>query len=410
MKYMDYFAFAMPFFVVAMILELIYQVTSRKKLYHFTDLISNLSCGIGQQAIDVFLKIFVIAGYKYIYDHFRLFTIPVNFFTSVILFILIDFSYYWFHRFAHRVNIMWGTHIVHHQSEEFNLSVALRQSWFDNIFNWFFYIPLAVFGFDDVSFFALFSFNTIYQFIIHTKAIKRLGFLELFMNTPSHHRVHHGQNSQYIDKNYGGVFIIWDRLFGSFENEGESVIFGVTTPIYSTNPMRLNLSYWWSLGKNIKRIRKAKNKLLYLFNPPGKPIEDAANTLHLNKATIIASPPVSNSKRLLSLQTIYISVNFCIIISILLILLNFKDGYNHLTKVQTTSFLIISLSMIGEIIDGKKWVRYFELIRILILFYISMLLMENLELEMDYICWLVCAFLMFLYYRAFLKRKSDEVF
>lgn len=409
MKYMDYFAYAMPFFVIAMILELIYQVTSKRRLYRFTDLISNLSCGMGQQAIDVFLKIFVIAGYKFIYDHFRLFTVPVNFLTSVILFILIDFSYYWFHRFAHRVNIMWGTHIVHHQSEEFNLSVALRQSWFDNIFNWFFYIPLAISGFDDIWFFALFSFNTIYQFIIHTKAINRLGILELFMNTPSHHRVHHGQNSQYIDKNYGGVFIVWDRLFGTFENEREAVVYGVTTPVYSTNPLRLNLSYWANLARNVKHISKAKNKLLYFLSPPNKPVDEAGTTFHFSSNVSKRLPTLSNSKGLFSLQTAYISANFLVLITILMILLNFKDGYDHLTKAQTTSFLIISLSMIGEIIDGKRWVRYLELIRIAMLFYISMLLIETLEWKMEYLCWAICILLLFLYYRAFLKNKPDEV-
>lgn len=363
---------------------------------------------MGQQVLDIFLKIFIIAGYKFIYDHFRVFTIPVNFFTGIVLFILIDFSYYWFHRFAHRVNIMWGTHMVHHQSHEFNLSVALRQSWFDNIFNWFFYIPLAVLGFNDVWFFALFSLNTIYQFIIHTRTIGKLGFLELFMNTPSHHRVHHGSNRKYIDKNYGGVFIIWDKLFNTFVEEKEEVIYGITTPLSSSNPVFLNIGYWLKLKNDLKKISIIKNKWRYLFYPPGTSADD-----ELRQPVIygIAPGKVQDELTGISLPSkrcVYISVNFVVIILIVGLLLSFETYYTDWVKAAVSSFVLVSLVTIGNILDENNRVKFIEVIRIVALYGICLLLFEDVMPGMQYLLIVICFFLLVLLYYTFFKSRLNE--
>lgn len=408
MKYINYFSFAIPFFVLAILLELLYQKRLKKRIYSYKDMVTNISCGIGQQALDVFLRIFIIAGYKFIYDHFRIFTVPVIFFTSFLLFILIDFSYYWFHRFAHRINIMWGTHMVHHQSEEFNLSVALRQSWFDNVFNWFFYIPLAVLGFNDVYFFAMFSLNTIYQFIIHTRTVNKLGFLELFMNTPSHHRVHHGRNSKYLDKNYGGVFIVWDKLFKTFEKEQEDVVYGITSPVNSSNPICLNISYWLKLKKDLKNIRMLKNKVLYLFYPPGTSADDGLSQPVICDTATGKVRQEAAKGSLKQRKCVYITVNFISIILILGILLSFETNYSEWVKAAATSFVLMSMIMIGEIMDENNRIKFIEAARIPMLNWVCILLLKDVVPGIAYLSSVVCFGLLLLHYHTFFKTSADE--
>ena len=170
---------------------------------------------------------------------------------------------------SHQVNALWAAHIVHHQSEEYNLTVALRQSWFQGWFSWVFYLPLAFAGFDPIMFLTLSSFNTLYQFWIHTRAIKSMGFLEYILNTPSHHRVHHGSNPKYIDKNHAGTLIIWDRLFGTFQKEEEEVYYGITKPLASWNPFWANIHYWDDLVKTARQSPKISDKIKVFINPPG---------------------------------------------------------------------------------------------------------------------------------------------
>jgi len=187
----------------------------------------------------------------------------------LILFFAYDLCYYWAHRMSHEINLFWAGHVVHHQSEEYNLSVALRQSWFQSIFTAPFYLPLALLGFDTYLLIWVGAINLTYQFWIHTELIDKMGWLEWFMNTPSHHRVHHGRNPKYIDKNHAGVFIIWDRMFGTFQPEEERPTYGITTPLNSWNPVWANFSHFQTIYQQIKQTPSLGNQLRVLFNKPG---------------------------------------------------------------------------------------------------------------------------------------------
>lgn len=204
--------FSIPIFITLILIEIIYAFIKRPSYYKAADTISNINCGIGDQVIGMMAKVFTIGIYQYLYEHYRIYTFESNLLNSIIIFILVDFFYYWKHRMSHEINILWLGHSIHHQSEEYNLSVALRQSWFDKFFSFPFYLPLAIIGFDTQSFVVAVGLNLLYQFWVHTEVIDRMGFLEYFMSTPSHHRVHHARNPEYIDKNHGGVFIIWDKF------------------------------------------------------------------------------------------------------------------------------------------------------------------------------------------------------
>ena len=226
----DYIALSIPIFFILIAVELGYAFYKKLNYYRLNDSLANLSQGIGSQLVGIFLKTITFFGYLFIYESWRFYSFPNTIWTWLILFMGVDFFYYWFHRLSHQINALWAAHIVHHQSEEYNLTVALRQSWFQSGFSWVFYLPLAFVGFEPVMFLTVSAFNTLYQFWIHTRAIGDMGFLEWFLNTPSHHRVHHGSNSKYIDKNHAGTLIIWDRLFGTFKVlPREEIVYGVDT-------------------------------------------------------------------------------------------------------------------------------------------------------------------------------------
>ena len=263
---------AVPIFFLLMALEFFSAWWQKKSVYRINDTVANLGCGIGDQLLGIFSKLFTVGIYAWVFEHYSLLQLDSeNPWVWVAGFFLVDFCYYWYHRESHLVALFWATHSVHHQSEEYNLAVALRQSWFAKFFAWIFYIPLAIIGFSPLIFVLSYSINLFYQFWIHTKLIDRMGPFELVFNTPSHHRVHHGTNERYLDKNYAGVLIIWDRIFGSFQEElpHDPPVYGVLAPVESWNPIKTNTA---PLQKLFVRAYRAPNwwtSLETLFQLPG---------------------------------------------------------------------------------------------------------------------------------------------
>lgn len=273
---MEYIVLSIPLFFLLMGVELAWSAWSGSKagltgssVYRLNDFIANLGCGIGSQVVGAFTKTLIFAAYLWTYDHLRLFTVPATALTWIVAFLLVDLLYYWFHRLSHEVNFLWAAHIVHHQSEEYNLSVALRQSWWQGLFSWWFYVPVAVLGIHPMVIVTVGAFNTLYQFWIHTKAVRTLGPLEAVLNTPSHHRVHHGSDPKYIDRNHAGTLIIWDRLFGTFQREEEEPVYGITTPLASWDPVKANFHYWGDLFALAGRCTSWRDMVLVFLKPPG---------------------------------------------------------------------------------------------------------------------------------------------
>ncbi|MDF9796137.1 alkylglycerol monooxygenase [Catalinimonas alkaloidigena] len=260
---------SIPIYFLLIGIELIIQVIQKRKLYRLNDALTNMGCGVTQQVSALFFKVIVIAMYQLVYEYLAIIQIPVNWWTIAILFVLVDFCYYWAHRMSHEVNLFWGGHVVHHQSEDYNLSVALRQGSFQVLWTSIFYLPLAFLGFDTLTFVTVSAFVTLYQFWIHTETIGKMGGLEWIFNTPSHHRVHHGRDPKYIDKNHAGVFIIWDRLFGTFQEEEEKPTYGVTQPLDSWNPIWANLKPYIAMGKQLQQTPRWDDRMRILFKRPG---------------------------------------------------------------------------------------------------------------------------------------------
>jgi len=262
---------SIPLYFLLIGFELIYQLVKKVKMYRTNDAISNISCGISSQVANAMWGVLSIGLYQFVYEYGRLMTVPNAWWSYLLLFVLVDMMYYWFHRASHEINFLWNTaHVVHHQSEDYNLSVALRQASFGGIFSMLFYLPLALIGFNTYAFLLVKGLNLIYQFWIHTEAIDKLPRpIEYIFNTPSHHRVHHASDLKYLDRNHAGVLIIWDRMFGTFTAEEEHPTYGLTKNINTYNPLRIATHEWADLIKDQKKTLSWRDRLGYLFGPPG---------------------------------------------------------------------------------------------------------------------------------------------
>lgn len=261
---------AIPIYFILMGLEIIYEKYTLQNSYRLNDAITNISTGTLQQLTNTFIVLFKIGIYTIVYEKFALTELPQNVLTFIAALIFWDFCYYWEHRMAHSVNLFWGGHVVHHQSEDFNLSVALRQTSTGFIWGFPFYLPMALFGFHPLQFVLVGGINLLYQFWIHTEHINKLPLgLEYIFNSPSHHRVHHGRDPKYIDKNFGGILIIWDRLFNSFKEEEERPNYGITTPLNSWNPVYANFRHYIYLTTKLTKVKSIPDGFRLLFKKPG---------------------------------------------------------------------------------------------------------------------------------------------
>ena len=247
--------YAIPFFVLLLVVEfLTYRHLQSDGLvgYELRDTRTSLAMGIGNVTVNVVWKFAVVAIYVALYELTPLRLDAGDWWVWVLLFFADDLAYYWFHRVSHESRVFWASHVVHHSSQHYNLSTALRQTWVPMTYLPF-WLPLPLLGFAPWMVLLAQSWSLIYQFWLHTERVGRLPRpLEAVLNTPSHHRVHHGANEQYLDRNYGGILVIWDRLFGSFEPEGERVRYGLTTNIETFNPVRVAFHEYIALGRDLR--------------------------------------------------------------------------------------------------------------------------------------------------------------
>lgn len=355
---------SIPLFFILIGVELLVERFTHKDLYRLPDAIANLSCGITSQLSGLFLKVFAIGIYQLLFENFAFFTLDNStWWYWVLLILLVDLAYYWAHRMSHEINLFWGGHVVHHQSEEYNLSVALRQSSLQVVWTFAFSLPIAFLGFDTFDFALISAFNTLYQFWIHTETINKLPrWFEFIFNTPSHHRVHHGRDPKYIDKNHAGSLIIWDRMFGTFQAEEERPTYGITKPINSWNPVFANVSHYVEMSKDLKRIPVWSDRIRYLFKKPGwlpgylggyRPAPAVEKTTYKKYDTPSSLP--------LNLYVLF-QYTLCIIGTGLFL---FKaDSFTLAQKTGITILVSVVVVNCGVLFEQKAWVQWSEWIRI----------------------------------------------
>ena len=262
--------YAIPVFIVLIALELFIDIRQKLKLYESKDTAACISMGLGVILIGLLTKTMYFFFYSWIFQ-FRIFDLENTWWMWVLLLFADDFSFYWHHRLSHEVRILWAAHVQHHSSERLNLAVALRQSWGEPFYKYLFYCWIPLLGFDPIYIFVMQAVSLIYQFFQHTELVGKLGPIEWIFNTPSHHRVHHAVQHQYLDRNHAGILIIWDRIFGTFvkEKKEDKPIYGITNNIKSFNPLVIASHEYINIWTDVKRADKFSVKLKYLFYPPG---------------------------------------------------------------------------------------------------------------------------------------------
>jgi alkylglycerol monooxygenase len=356
---------SIPIFFILIGIELLVERFTHKDLYRLPDSIANLSCGITSQLSGLFLKIFAVGIYQFLFENFAFVTLERTWVYWLALILLVDLAYYWAHRMSHEVNLFWGGHVVHHQSEEYNLSVALRQSSLQVVWTFGFNLPIAFLGFRTEDFVLISALNTLYQFWIHTETIGKLPrWIEFVFNTPSHHRVHHGRDPKYIDKNHAGSLIIWDRMFGTFQEEEEKPTYGITKPINSWNAVWANMSHYADMGEDLKRIPKWSDKFRYLFNKPGWLPE------YLGGYRPAPAVDKSNYKKYdtpsgLSLN-LYVLFQYVLCLFGTALFLFNAAKFSLGEKAFITVLISIVVVNCGVLFEQRTWVRWSEWIRIII--------------------------------------------
>lgn len=353
---------SIPIFFILIGVEILVERLSHRKLYRLPDSIANLSCGITSQLSGIFLRVLAVGVYELVFANLAVASLERNWLYWTALFLLVDLGYYWAHRMSHEINLFWGGHVVHHQSEEYNLSVALRQSSFQVVWTFFFYLPLAVAGFHTTDFLLISSLNTLYQFWIHTETINRMGWFEYLFNTPSHHRVHHGRDPKYIDKNHAGTLIIWDKMFGTFQEEEERPTYGITKPINSWNGVWANFSHYATMAQELKQIPSWMDKIRYLFNKPGwlpaslggyRPAP-AVDKAHYQKYDTPAP----------AILSYYVLFQYVICLVATAVFLFNQGNYTMAEKAVAAILISISVVNCGVLFEHKRWVYIAEWIRI----------------------------------------------
>lgn len=257
--------------------------------YEAKDTFASLTMGVGNVILSAVVKVGVVALWTFLYEH-RIFDLPTDaWWVWALLFVSEDFCYYWFHRASHEVRFFWAAHVNHHSSQHYNLSTALRQSWTTPFTGILFWLPLPLLGFHPAMILAQQGISLLYQYWIHLEWVGKLGPFEWIFNSPSHHRVHHGRDPRYLDRNHGGILIIWDRLFGTFEAETTTPSYGLTKNLETFNPIRIAFHEWIAIARDVKKARSLREAVGYVFGPPGWAPDGRGETSAVMRARALAA-------------------------------------------------------------------------------------------------------------------------
>jgi len=375
---------AIPFFMILIGIEIFAAKRMGIKVNNSTDMISSLSSGVTNTTKDGLKFGIILISYSWLVNHFTLYKLEPVWVAVAVAFIVQDFTGYWLHRLNHRVNVFWNRHIIHHSSEEFNLSCALRQSISETIhFGAILMIPAAVLGVPAAIFAVLGPIHLFMQFWYHTRLIEKMGWLEKIIVTPSHHRVHHGINPEYLDKNYSAIFIIWDKLFGTFQPELVEVkpVYGILRPANTWNPIIINYKHLWQLIQDAFHAEKLWDKIRLWFMPTGWRPEDVAEKFPVKT---IENPfeqqkyKTKNSRILLGWA--YLQMTFSLILMFLMFYMASEHGL-FITGLIAL-FLMVNIFSYTSLMDGKKYSLLADGLKIAILGYI--IFHQNIGiLEMD---------------------------
>ncbi len=356
---------ATPVFFLLIGIELMVAKRRGRDAYASNDAINSIGLGVISQLVGVFGKLLTIGIYAWCVERLALFALPAD---SLLVWVgallLYDFCYYWLHRAGHRVNLLWAAHVVHHQSERYNLSTALRQTGSGVLLGWLFYLPLAVLGVPLKVFVVVALIDLLYQFWVHTEQIGRLGWFDRVFCSPSNHRAHHAVNERYLDRNYGGILIVWDRLFGSFveEDDADPPVYGTRSPLRSWNPLWANAEVYWHSAVDTWHARRWRDKLLVWLKPPGWRPADVAARFPKPEFVMPSErfdPPLPRPLKL------YVLAQFALLLGMTTQFLGMAGSANLPTLLAYAVYLVAGLWLLGGLMEGRRWAPWAEAVRVL---------------------------------------------
>lgn len=377
---MNFVMYAIPFFFLLIAVELAAEKLRKTDFYRTNDAISSLSAGVLSQMVGLAKNLVPLTIYVIVFDSVALFEWEKSVLFWLVAFVLYDFCYYWKHRMGHEVSVFWAAHVVHHSSEEYNLTTALRQTS-GSFLGWIFYLPLALLGIDPYVLVSVGSLNLIYQFWVHTRHVPKLGWFEWFFVSPSNHRVHHAQNAQYLDRNYGGVFILWDRLFNTFQEEQENdvPIYGVRKALKSWNPLWTNAQVYSQLIKDSVRTKHWRDKWRVWFGRTGWRPADMERDFPLTKSDLNQfkkyDVPLSVSSKL------YAILQHAIAVSVGLLLLLNVQQYSAWQQLAIILFVGACSYSLGTFLEQKPYAFMLEAVKNCLLIAVSWSITANIGIS-----------------------------
>ena len=394
MQETNVYAFITPIALIFIFLEIFFCWYYKKTYITFSEAIANFGTALGNQTMNVLVAAAVFVSYGYLYENFRLFTIEINWLTAILLLLGVDFVFYWVHRWGHSINILWAAHSPHHSAEEMNFFVALRASVTQRLTSFLFFWVLVIAGFSPIAIYTTVGIHLFIAFLHHTEFIPKLWRpIELIFTTPSHHRVHHGVNTQYLDKNFGEFLIIWDRVFGSFAEEQEKVVYGIYDHPKSWNPISINFHFYKILWNYARETPYWWDKIRVWFmpagwRPRGIPQKEFVEITTDNQVRF-RPPMFANAK-------IYLIVDLILGIILMMGVISNLYGWNLSAKWIAALLLWWQIINWAGILEAKSWLWISEIVRIpataLAIIFFSNILEPNLLL---FSIFAVAAFLIF---------------
>jgi len=358
---LNYAALAIPAFFIFVGLEYLAARQRRSELFKFDSSVANLSIGVAERLVNLFLTASFYGVFVYVYDHYAIWSIPNNAWVWIGLILATDLVWYWYHRMGHEINIFWAAHIVHHQSEEFNYTVSARITTFQSIIRNAFWCLLPLAGFHPSMVLVTLVIHGTYSFFTHTQVITKLGLLEYILITPSHHRVHHASNEKYLNKNYGDLFVFWDKIFGTFQREEEAPVYGLTHPLRSYSFLWQHFHYFMELGYAVRQTRGWLNKLKMIVGPPEMLDQDIRG--ELEKVYLPNKTAINPGFR----YRAYLVIQVVLVVTILFTVAFWYNVLPVADIVCGTLFILISLINCGALLEQRRWIFYLENLRLLLI-------------------------------------------
>jgi sterol desaturase/sphingolipid hydroxylase (fatty acid hydroxylase superfamily) len=361
---LNYLALAVPLFMFFIGLEYYYSKRKGKNYFQYAESIANLNVGIAERLLDVFTTGLFFFVFDYVHKHFALLNIKPNALTWILLFLATDLVWYWYHRLAHEINVFWAAHVVHHQSEDFNYTVSARITVFQALVRCMFWSILPLIGFPAIMISTFLIIHGLYPFFIHTRALGRWGWFEKILVTPTHHGLHHASNPEYLDKNYGDVLIIWDKMFGTFVRERNDVklTYGLTKQLNSHSFLWQHFHFPLEIYFNFRKAKGLRAKCRVLF---GKPDDLNPNYRLVLERKLLSLNPARDNKPTQAMRQ-YLTAQTVFSIILLFVVALFVHYLSIVQVLLLSFFILLSLINSGAILDQRRWIFYLEYFRVIL--------------------------------------------